>query len=324
MPESLTRLAGVIRLARSRWVTIPLRLVAGIATVIAASVASQAVGNTFRPGREHLESPSDLVAYFAAAALVAVAVLAAYTLFVRLTERRWPTELQPRPALCELPQGIGLGFGLSATSVAAIWIMGGYHIDGVADRSTWAVIIVRGLAIAVASSVIEELLIRGLVLRILAEVFGRWWALVVSSLLFGVLHMANPNSSVIDGLILVIEAGFLLGIAYLWTERLWLPIGLHGAWNFALAAIFGGALSGQEVSAIISAKLVGPERISGGAFGIEGSLISTVICSAAACTILLLTLRQRGFASSRQDGLALAQAEHIEEYKTPAGIVDEV
>jgi uncharacterized protein len=282
------------RLLRSRWVTIPLRLVAGFVTVIYASAGSQKVADLFRPRRDQLVSTWDLVSYFAAALLVAATVAMAYVASVRLTERRWPTELQPRPALWELPWGLVLGFGLSAASVTVIWLLGGYQIVGVADRSTWSVLIVRGLAIAVASSVIEEILLRGLVLRILAEALGRWWALGVSSLLFGVLHIANPHSSVIVALALAIEAGFLLGVAYLWTERLWLPIGLHAAWNFALAAVFGGALSGNAVSAIIDAKLVGPEWISGGAFGIEGSLLSTIICCAAGLAILQEMLRQPG------------------------------
>ena len=198
--------------------------------------------------------------------------------------------------------------------MTVIWLLGGYHIDGVADRSQWAMLIVRGLAIAVASSVIEEILLRGLVLRILAEGLGRWWALGVSALLFGILHIANPHSSLIAALAIAIEAGFMLGVAYLWTGRLWLPIGIHCAWNFALAAIFGGALSGQQVSAIIDAELVGPEWISGGAFGIEGSLLSTIICSAAGLAMLLLTLRHRRLGSPDHDGLELAQS------KLPAGL----
>jgi uncharacterized protein len=279
------RSSFVARVVRSRWVTIPLRLLCGIITVIAASAAPQMLAHSFRPGRDQLESTWDLAANFAAALLTAATVLVAYTLFVRLTERRWPSELQPRSALWEIPWGIILGFGLSGASVTVIWLLGGYEIDGVADRSRWLSVIVRGFSIAVASSVIEEVLLRGVVLRILAEGIGRWWALVISSLLFGGLHLANPNSSVLVAIAIAIEAGFLLGVAYLWAERLWLPIGLHGAWNFALAAIFGGALSGQQVSAIIDAKLVGPEWISGGAFGIEASLLSTIICTSAGCAI---------------------------------------
>jgi uncharacterized protein len=278
------------------------------------------LAGVFRPSRNQLGSALSLTAYFVAAVVVAATVLAAYIVFVRLTERRWPTELQPRPAQSELPRGIALGFGLSAVSVLLIWGLGGYQIERVADRSTWATSIVSGLAIALASSVIEELMVRGLVLRILAEAFGRWWALALSSLLFGVLHMANPNSSVVDGLILVIEAGFLLGVAYLWTERLWLPIGLHLGWNFALASIFGGALSGQPVAAIIDARLIGPERISGGAFGIEGSLVSTVVCCAAGCTILALTLRQQKLTSHEHDGVQIARTDVSEEVEsTDAG-----
>jgi uncharacterized protein len=324
MSDQAARFSFKSRIVRSRWVTIPLRLVAGIATVIYASVGSQKVADVFRPRRDQLVSTWDLAAYFAAALLVAATVAIAYVVFVRLTERRWPSELQPRPALWELPSGIVLGFSLSAASVTVIWLLGGYQIVGIADRSTWAMLIVRGLAIAVDSSVIEEILLRGLVLRILAEGLGRWWALAVSSLLFGVLHIANPHSSVIVALALAIEAGFMLGVAYLWTERLWLPIGLHAAWNFALAAVFGGALSGNEVSAIIDAKLVGPEWISGGAFGIEGSLLSTIICSAAGIAILQAMLRQPRRAGPSLDRGEVAQSKTEIEFNSPGDSRTEV
>jgi membrane protease YdiL (CAAX protease family) len=317
MSDGPHRFSRLIRIVRSRWVTIPARLVGGIIMVIAASAGSQTVADLFRPHRDQLVSTGALLAYFAAALLVAASVTMAYVVFVRLAERRWPSELQPRAALWELPSGIVLGFGLSAASVTVIWLLGGYQIDGVADRSTWALLIIRGLAIAVASSVIEEILLRGLVLRILAEGLGRWWALAISSLLFGALHLANPHSSVIVALSLAIEAGFMLGVAYLWTERLWMPIGLHGAWNFALAAVFGGALSGTEVSAIIDAKLVGPEWISGGAFGIEGSLLSTIICCAAGLAILHEMLSRSGHARSTLHRPELAESKTEMEFKTP-------
>jgi membrane protease YdiL (CAAX protease family) len=317
MSDGPHRFSRLIRIVRSRWVTIPARLVGGIIMVIAASAGSQTVADLFRPHRDQLVSTGALLAYFAAALLVAASVTMAYVVFVRLAERRWPSELQPRAALWELPSGIVLGFGLSAASVTVIWLLGGYQIDGVADRSTWPSLITRGLAIAVASSVIEEILLRGLVLRILAEGLGRWWALAISSLLFGALHLANPHSSVIVALSLAIEAGFMLGVAYLWTERLWMPIGLHGAWNFALAAVFGGALSGTEVSAIIDAKLVGPEWISGGAFGIEGSLLSTIICCTAGLAILVEMLRKPGRARSDLHRVEVAQSKTETEFKAP-------
>jgi uncharacterized protein len=317
MSNGSHRFSLLTRILRSRWVTIPARLVGGIIMVIAASAGSQAVADLFRPHRDQLVSTGALVAYFAAALLVAASVTMAYVVFVRLAERRWPRELQPRAALWELPSGIALGFGLSAASVTVIWLVGGYRIDGVADRSTWALLITCGLAIAVESSVLEEILLRGLVLRILAEGLGRWWALAISSLLFGILHLANPHSSVIVALALAIEAGFMLGVAYLWTERLWMPIGLHGAWNFALAAVFGGALSGTEVSAIIDAKLVGPEWISGGAFGIEGSLLSTIICCTAGLAILVEMLRKPGRAMSDLHRVEVAQSKTETEFKAP-------
>jgi membrane protease YdiL (CAAX protease family) len=306
------------RAVRSRWVTIPLRLVGGIVMVVAASAVSQSLTQRFRTDPIQARTAQGLTANFAVALVVALTVMLAYVLFVRLTERRWASELQVQPALWELPSGIVIGLALSASAAAVIWLLGGYQISSVSDRSAWVYLIVRGLGPAVAVSVIEEILLRGLVLRILAEGIGRWWALAVSSLLFGALHMANPHASIFIALGLAIEAGFMLGVAFLWTNRLWLPIGIHLAWNFALSAIIGGAISGLPASAIIKAKLVGPDWISGGEFGIEGSLVSTIICTAAGCAILQLTLRNRGLVGPSRHDPDFAQSDLKSDLEKPA------
>ncbi len=259
---------------------------------MAAAIAAQQLFQPMPERGDKLDTYTSLGLSILSSLGLAAVVIGAYTLFVRLTERRWPRELTLERAPGELATGALLGLSLTAMSVGLIWLAGSYQIDGVAPRALWPSLVVRALAIAIVSSVVEELIMRGVVLRILAEGVGRWWALAVSSLVFGALHIANPNSSVTDGMILVIEAGLLLGAAFLWTERLWLPIGLHGGWNFALAAIFGGPLSGQDVSSIVSARLVGPARISGGPFGIEGSLVTTIVCVAAGCTILGAVVRR--------------------------------
>ena len=99
------------RALRSRWFTIPLRLIGGIFVVGATSGFAQSVSKGFRPGPDQLMSAPGLTANLAIALFVAVMVMLVYVVFVRLTERRWPSELRLRPALWEVPSGIVLGLG---------------------------------------------------------------------------------------------------------------------------------------------------------------------------------------------------------------------
>lgn len=137
-------------------------------------------------------------------------------------------------------------------------------------------------------AIIEEILVRGIIFRILEEKLGSYISLTISSVLFGVFHLANPNGTLIS-VICIITAGFLFGAAFIYSRSLWLPIAIHFAWNFTQSGIFGGITSGNEkTNNLLESKIQGPEYITGGEFGPEGSIQAIIFCVIG--TILFLIL----------------------------------
>ena len=124
----------------------------------------------------------------------------------------------------------------------------------------------------------EEILFRGVLFRWFDEMWGFAGALIVSALVFGLVHITNDNATWWSSLAIAIEAGLLLGAAYKWSGTLWLPIGIHWAWNFSQGNIFGFEVSGNEAGpSLLHAQVEGPEWITGGAFGAEASVIAVVV-----------------------------------------------
>lgn len=140
-------------------------------------------------------------------------------------------------------------------------------------------------------AIIEEILVRGIIFRIVEEKLGSYISLTISSILFGILHLANPHGTLISG-ICITMAGFMLGAAFIYSLNLWFPIALHFAWNFTQSGIYGAITSGNEkTNSLLEAKIQGPEFITGGEFGPEGSIQAIVFCALG--TILLLALSRK-------------------------------
>jgi membrane protease YdiL (CAAX protease family) len=143
----------------------------------------------------------------------------------------------------------------------------------------------------------EELLVRGYLLRNLAEGLGfrpisaRWSLLLawlLTSALFGFLHAGNPNASFISSFNIGL-AGFFLGLGIVLTGELAIPIGLHIAWNFFQGNVFGFPVSGTRVSdaTVFAIRQGGPEQWTGGAFGPEAGLIGLSAIAVGSGLILL-------------------------------------
>jgi membrane protease YdiL (CAAX protease family) len=118
----------------------------------------------------------------------------------------------------------------------------------------------------------EELVFRGYFLQNLMAGMGLKWAIIISSLVFGLTHGMNPDATVLGSVLIALITPQLI-YAYLKTGQLWLPMGLHLGWNFFQASVFGFASSGQESPSLISQSPIGPEWLSGGEFGAEGSVL---------------------------------------------------
>jgi len=132
---------------------------------------------------------------------------------------------------------------------------------------------------------VEEIILRGIVFRITEERLGTWLALAISALLFALLHLASPNVTLVSAIVAGLERGVLLSAAYVLTSRLWLPVGIHFAWDFSQDALF-------NANGLMQANLIGPSLLSGGESGIEESILALLLCLLISAYLLLLA-RQR-------------------------------
>ena len=104
----------------------------------------------------------------------------------------------------------------------------------------------------------------------------------------GFAHFFQPNATVWSSVAIAIEAGVLLGVAFKYSGSLWLPIGIHWAWNFTQGNVFGFSVSGSaKTASVFDPTVCGPELITVGAFGPEASVITVVLCSLLALLMLV-------------------------------------
>ena len=133
---------------------------------------------------------------------------------------------------------------------------------------------------------------RAILFRWIEELAGTWPALTISSTLFGLSHLANPGADMVSTVGIMLEGGVLLGGAYMLTRRLWFPMGIHASWNLTQGEVFDIPVSGNDAHGLVEAHLQGPALLTGGGFGLEGSLIGIAIGTVAGLVILFLAIRR--------------------------------
>ena len=205
-------------------------------------------------------------------------VLATYKFLIARLGEHPRDDLPARGAARNLGLGLLAGVLLFSAVVAVAAALGAYRITGPGDTS---MLVLQLISAGIIPGFMEELLFRGILFRWLEDFAGSWAALAVTSILFGLIHIANPNATWFSSFAIAVEAGILLGGAYMLTRSLWLPIGLHAAWNVMQGAVFDIPVSGNASEGLVQAKLVGPALLSGGGFGLEASIIALVIATAA-------------------------------------------
>lgn len=214
-------------------------------------------------------------------------VLYTYILFYKKIERRAITELNTRHLARNIFFGILIGAVLQCLTILVVYFFGEFKILSVNPFSYMII----PFTVAFTVAIFEEILLRGIIFRIAEEKLGSYIALLISAVLFGLFHIANPNSTLVSGLSVVV-AGFLFGAAYINTRNLWFPIAIHFAWNFMQSGVFGAVTSGNEkTSSWLTTELSGNLLITGGEFGPEGSIQAIIICLLA--TILLFLARRK-------------------------------
>jgi len=205
-----------------------------------------------------------------------LAMLVLYAVFVRWFEKQPASDIPPQRIVPDTCKGLGYGVLYMVVVTLVMMLFGFYKITGV--HQGVALPLVTAFLHFLMVAVGEEILFRGVLFRWIDEKWGFTIALVVSAVLFGAMHIAQPGATWWSSLAIAIEAGLLLGAAYKLAGNLWLPIGIHWAWNFVQGNIFGFEVSGSDAGeALLQATVEGPEIFTGGAFGAEASVIAVIV-----------------------------------------------
>ncbi len=214
---------------------------------------------------------------------------AVYTALVRLIERRPVTELALPGMGRELGIGLLIGAGLYTACILILMAFDIYKVEGLNPVSY----LLPAIALPLSSGIFEELLFRGVLFRIVEEWLGSWISLVVSSLVFGLVHLMNPASTLLGAIFISVEAGIMLAAAYMLTRRLWMSMGFHIAWNYTQSGIFSGTVSGGYTDpGLVKPIIDGPLLLTGGAFGVESSVIAFLLCTATGVILLIMAARR--------------------------------
>lgn len=220
---------------------------------------------------------------FAWTNLVAALVCAlGYWAYASLVERRAVRELSGSGALGEWARGAALGILLGMLTLAPLWSLSVYRMDGVGDGFR----LIKQIPEMLLVSVLEELLIRGVMFRVAEQAWGSGRALLFSTVLFVAAHL--PGEINLMGVLVTAAASLAFTAAYQLSRRLWLPMGMHFAWNYLFSAVFSVPVSGHEAKGWLHGSMSGPEWLSGGAYGVEASAMALLVWVVAGALLLRL------------------------------------
>lgn len=223
----------------------------------------------------------------------------AYWMYVRYVEKRDLTELGFSNGFREFGFGSLTGFGLYGFVIAILWLLGFYRVNGF--DLVWLSLI-GALASTFVRAFASELIFRAAIYRITEEWLGTWWALAISAILFGLMYVSGSGVTIFSALAVTLYAGVILGAVYALTHRLWMALGLHMAWDFANEGIFGLGVgqTGASIKGLFQANLSGPELFTGGAGGVEASVVTLMIMLIAGILILWRAYQKGQFVSRKK------------------------
>ena len=283
----------------------PLRLVAAtvvfvVVAFVSLTVFARAIVAAGIAEPEDFETGAELtdgtLSVFAALLVVtAVAVVVSLWVVARYIDRRRLTDYGFRIDTqwwSDFAFGLALGAVLPTLMLTVGLAVGWYRITGFfVSEGTFATAFVSVVVLFVSVGVYEEIFVRGWLLTNLAE--GLRFineraavavAVVLTSSIFGILHLPNPGASLASAAVITL-AGVFLALGYVVTGELAVPIGIHITWNLFKGSVYGVGVSGLGLPVtVVETEAVGPEYVTGGDFGPEAGLLgagAVVVGSAA-------------------------------------------
>ncbi|MGW2399714.1 CPBP family intramembrane glutamic endopeptidase [Kitasatospora sp. NPDC001664] len=225
--------------------------------------------------------------------LGAAAALAVYRWVMRRVAGRPVPEIARRGAGRELLFGGAIGLGFILLPVLLLTAFGGYSFSWAGHGL--APVLWTAFAVQLSGAVTEELLFRGLALQALEELWGSRVAIAVTALFFGVAHLGAEEATPWSAVAIAVEAGVLLGAAFLWRRSIWFAAGLHFTWN-AAEQLLGIPVSGHTPEGLFTVDVHGPVLLTGGGFGLEASILPVLLGAALAAPMLRRARRAGGIA----------------------------
>ena len=185
--------------------------------------------------------------------------------------RAWLGNFAKGAALAVLILGAIFAFSLAVGSI---------RVEGfsrAAPEGVSVVVYFLGALLAFLSvGVYEELMFRGYVLQRLNDRAGKTASILVSSVIFAVMHGLNPGADAF-GIFNTVGIGAILCVLYFRTGSLWMSIGFHTAWNFSLGYLYSLPVSGIPLYGVLNVVEVEPDsRLTGGSYGPEAGLACTI------------------------------------------------
>lgn len=184
--------------------------------------------------------------------------------------------IRRQTAPAEFGLGAAIGWSGMVACVLPIALLGGITVTFWTSGRQFG-LLVLDTAVLLVASLVEEVAHRGYPFQRLIEAIGPVMATLVLSGIFALEHLGNPGAD-LGSTVVTMLAGWLFAIAYLRTRALWLPWGLHFAWNASMCLLFGLPVSGRrDLSPVISSNAHGPFWLTGDGYGPEGGSIAIFV-----------------------------------------------
>ena len=227
---------------------------------------------------------------------VVTALIATWIMLSRIDHRPWSEVGLQRDAAApgKLLLGFLIGGGAIALTIAALIALRWLRLEHTGDVLGHPIL--RLTAILIPAALAEELICRGYILSAIRDALGWTWAVALTSIGFGLMHLGNPGADA-RSVILVTLAGVFLAAIRIATNSLYAAWAAHFAWNWVMGGIFHAAISGVSFAAP-SYRYVdaGPDWATGGQWGPEGGAVAGVAMVAG--TLLLWKRVHRSSSSS--------------------------
>lgn len=169
--------------------------------------------------------------------------------------------------------GLVLGSALCTAIFLLLLATGNMVVEGL--NSPLSLPLLAWALLFVFVGVAEEVMYRGFIMSVLRRTNSKVLAIAVPSLMFGALHLTNPNLTPLS-VVNVMLIGVAFSVMYYKSGNLWMCIGCHIAWNLFQSVVYGMPASGVDVPSIVVGGYPVGNLLNGGAFGIEGGVLATV------------------------------------------------